>query len=491
MPLGPASGPSGAVIPGAPAGQMFHPHHMMDPLMYPGLIRQYDLAAVAAAAAANGGLPAVVKQQPSQPSIDPSLTAAVAAVASGPTSNAPRPPLSSVPPPSQTAPFSAGQTSAGSTLPTKKPEPETGDMAPTATSSANAGANEWNVTFNPNVKKQLDISLSHDLDHSSVVCCVKFSPNGRYLATGCKQSAQMYDVETGKKLQTFIDTDPRSQTDPYIRSVCFSPDGMTLATGAEDRTIKLWDVQSGTIRHNLQGHELDIYSLDYSKDGRLIVSGSGDRRVKIWEAETGRLLHNLGADDVGPKDGVTSVAFSPDGRYVAAGSLDRVVRIWDVQTGYFIDRFEGHSDSVYSVAFDPEGKTVASGSLDKTLRLWDVSSRSRSRCRHTFVGHKDFVLSVAFSNDGSWIASGSKDRYVNFWDPRTANLLMTLHGHKNSVISVAVCGAGSSDGSSLGKGWFATGSGDHRARIWSFSSASSNSPVGNAIPPAPTSSSSS
>lgn len=325
---------------------------------------------------------------------------------------------------------------------------------------------EWNLTFNTNVKKHLDINLLHDLDHNSVVCCARFSANGKYLATGCKQSAQLFDVETGQKLQTFADSDPNSpnQGDPYVRSVCFSPDSTVLATGAEDRTIKLWDVQGGTIKHNLQGHSLDIYSLDYSRDGRLIVSGSGDRHVKVWDAESGKLLHNLGADDVGPKDGVTSVAFSPDGRFVAAGSLDRVVRIWDVQTGYFIDRFEGHQDSVYSVAFDPDGKTLASGSLDKTLRLWDVSSRSRSRCRHTFVGHKDFVLSVAFAPNGSWIASGSKDRYVHFWDPRSANLLMTLHGHKNSVISVAV----SSSPADAGKGWFATGSGDHRARIWSF-----------------------
>ena len=58
-------------------------------------------------------------------------------------------------------------------------------------------------------------------------------------------------------------------------------------------------------------------------------------------------VHTLGNDEVGPKDGVTSVAFSPDGRLVAAGSLDKIVRIWDAETGYFLDRFEGHTDSVY------------------------------------------------------------------------------------------------------------------------------------------------
>jgi glucose repression regulatory protein TUP1 len=66
------------------------------------------------------------------------------------------------------------------------------------------------------------------------------------------------------------------------------------------------------------GHDLDIYSLDFSNDGTHIVSGSGDKKAKIWDVEKGKCINTLGNDDVGPKDGVTSVAFSPDSRYVAA-----------------------------------------------------------------------------------------------------------------------------------------------------------------------------
>eukprot|EP01102_Stenamoeba_stenopodia_P010088 TRINITY_DN29_c0_g1_i1.p1 TRINITY_DN29_c0_g1~~TRINITY_DN29_c0_g1_i1.p1 ORF type:complete len:567 (-),score=86.92 TRINITY_DN29_c0_g1_i1:164-1864(-) len=320
---------------------------------------------------------------------------------------------------------------------------------------------DWNVIYNPNVQTNFNVELGSTLDHSSVVCCVRFSHDGKYLATGCNRSAQIYDVETGDKLHTFSD-EASKDGDLYIRSVCFSPDGKLLAAGAEDKTVKVWDIERKRLSHTFTGHEMDIYSLDFTSDGQFIVSGSGDKKAKVWDVEKGKCIFTLGNDELGPKDGVTSVAISPDGRLIAAGSLDRVVRLWDAQTGYFLDRYEGHLDSVYSVAFSPDGRSLASGSLDKTLKLWDLSgSRTRSRCRSTFTGHKDFVLSVAFSPDGNWLISGSKDRNVQFWDPRTAVTHMMLQGHKNSVISVAVNPL---------NGSFATGSGDFRARIWRYKS---------------------
>jgi glucose repression regulatory protein TUP1 len=113
--------------------------------------------------------------------------------------------------------------------------------------------------------------------------------------------------------------------DSYVRSVCFSPDSKYLVAGAEDKTIKLWDIQGKRLRHSLVGHSKDIYSVDYSADGQYVVSGSGDKRAKLWDVNTGTCVRTFGDDD-GPKDGVTSVAVSPDNRYIAAGSLDRVVR---------------------------------------------------------------------------------------------------------------------------------------------------------------------
>ena len=337
------------------------------------------------------------------------------------------------------------------------------------------------------------VDLMHTLKHSSIVCCVKFSGDGRYIATGCNRVAYLYEAATGAAAQPvgqFTDQRP-SEHDSYIRSVCFTADNQSLITGAEDRTVKVWDIASGRIKHTYggeTGHTLDIYSLDASSDGRLIASGSGDKTVKLWNIAGGECLHTLGGEGAarqgtGPTDGVTSVSISPDGRTLAAGSLDKVVRLWDTGTGQFLAKLgdgdtaamgqhtSGHGDSVYSVAFSPDGRTLASGSLDNSIMLWDVSQARQNGNGSTtpvvtkFTGHTDYVLSVAFNVDGSLLMSGSKDRTVQFWEPRAAGngavdtSKLSLSGHENSVISI---------GHSSANKTFVTGSGDRQARIWSY-----------------------
>ncbi|CAO3693350.1 unnamed protein product [Rhizopus stolonifer] len=326
---------------------------------------------------------------------------------------------------------------------------------------------DWFALFNPKATRYLKVDLLHTFDHGSVVCCVKFSADGRFLAAGCNQATYIYDTLTSARVAVLQDENAGREGDLYIRSVSFSPDGKCLATGAEDKQIRIWDIAKKRIRGILSGHEQDIYSLEFSRDGRVLVSGSGDRTARIWDWQNTRCLHELRINDADQQDlGVTSVATSPDSRLVAAGSLDKVVRVWDAVTGQLLERLEGHKDSVYSVAFMPDGKTLVSGSLDKTLRMWQLGAgergyeRNKNACIQVFSGHKDFVLSVATTPDANWIVSGSKDRGVQFWDPRTGQTQFMLQGHKNSVISVAT--------SPGHKPMFATGSGDNRARIWSY-----------------------
>ncbi|ONH77322.1 Transcriptional repressor TUP1 [Pichia kudriavzevii] len=328
--------------------------------------------------------------------------------------------------------------------------------------------NDYYLVYNPNIPKKVDISLVHSFDHTSVVCCVSFSKDGKFLATGCNKLTQVFSVETGDLVARLNDESSVSPTggydtdtgDLYIRSVCFSPDGKFLATGAEDKIIRIWDLATRTIVKYLKGHEQDIYSLDFFPDGKRLVSGSGDRTVRIWDVYNGQCSLTLSIED-----GVTTVAVSPDGSLIAAGSLDRTVRVWDANKGYLVERLDssnefgnGHMDSVYSVTFTNNGKEIASGSLDRTIKLWSLkdldkqpSSVSKSNCEVTYVGHKDFVLSVCCTPDDQFILSGSKDRGVIMWDKESGEPYIMLQGHRNSVISVSVSPVVGSNG-----GYFAT-----------------------------------
>ena len=223
------------------------------------------------------------------------------------------------------------------------------------------------------------------------------------------------------------------------RSVSFSPDGRFIASGSDDYTVKLWDIQNQKLAHTFEGHSSDVNSVAFSPDGRFIASGAGDFKssdhtVKLWDIQNQKLAHTF----EGHSSSVNSVAFSPDGRFIASGagnykSSDNTVKLWDIQNQKLAHTFEGHSSDVNSVAFSPDGRFIASGgSDDHTVKLWDIQTQ---KLAHTFEGHSSSVNSVAFSPDGRFIASGagdykSSDNTVKLWDIQTWSNEMTLLSSK-------------------------------------------------------------
>jgi glucose repression regulatory protein TUP1 len=136
---------------------------------------------------------------------------------------------------------------------------------------------DWHAVFNPRVMRRLDVDLVHNLVHQSVVCCVRFSADGKYVATGCNRSAQIFDVVTGQQVCHLTDNTTNQDGDLYIRSVCFSPNGKFLATGAEDKIIRvsptskfdtmtIANVKSG-LGHCQQAHPSPIL---WSRTGHLL-----------------------------------------------------------------------------------------------------------------------------------------------------------------------------------------------------------------------------
>ena len=123
-----------------------------------------------------------------------------------------------------------------------------------------------------------------------------------------------------------------------------SPNGRTIASGAEDRTIRLWEARTGRQLAALQGHQALIYNLAFSPDGRTLASASRDRTVRLWQV--GAESQALRAHQAG----VNGVAFSPDGKAIASASSDKTVRLWDTTTGRPSTVLHGHEATLYGVA---------------------------------------------------------------------------------------------------------------------------------------------
>ncbi|MDX2070880.1 MAG: WD40 repeat domain-containing protein [Haliscomenobacter sp.] len=285
--------------------------------------------------------------------------------------------------------------------------------------------------------------------HRSYVLSVAFSPDGKRLATGSDDnSVKIWDLQSGKETLSL---------EGHIKSVtcvAFSPDGKSLATGSDDYSAKIWDLQSGKETLSLEGHTSSVSSVAFSPDGKSLATGSWDYSAKIWDLQSRKPTLNL----EGYTSSVSSVAFSPDGKSLAMGFDDNNAKIWDLQSGKETLSLEGHMASISSVTFSPDGKSLATGSYDKSAKIWDLQSGKQTL---SLEGHTTEVSSVAFSSDGKSLATGSYDKSAKIWDLQSGKQTLSVEGHASLVLSVAL----SPDGK-----WLATGSHDHSAKIWDLQS---------------------
>jgi WD40 repeat protein len=259
-----------------------------------------------------------------------------------------------------------------------------------------------------------------------------FTPDASTLVTASRdRTVKLWNVESGKPAGTILGHLAQLQT------MALAPDGRSLATGGYDHSVKIWGLPPIEERDSLRGHVGAVATVGFSPDGKLLASAGADRFLRIWNVASGRPEATIPADAQrlaaeGHTASILRVAYSPDGETLATADLDGIVKLWQARTGNLLATWKAGEALVLGLAYHPAGKTLITGDYKGVVTFWDTDQR---QVRTRIQAHADYVMSLDCALTGELLASaGSLPYTLKLWDAVT--------GQERGTISKNVADSG-------------------------------------------------
>ncbi|KAM4640620.1 WD repeat-containing protein 47 isoform 2-T2 [Discoglossus pictus] len=275
-------------------------------------------------------------------------------------------------------------------------------------------------TSSTNSPIQPVVRFKRNKHHKGSIYCVAWSPCGQLLATG---SNDKYVKVLPFNAETCNATGPDlefSMHDGTIRDLAFmegpeSGGAILISAGAGDCNIYTTDCQRGQGLHALSGHTGHILAL-YTWSGWMIASGSQDKTVRFWDLRVPSCVRVIGTTFHGTGSPVASVAVDPSGRLLATGQEDSSCMLYDIRGGRMVQSYQPHASDVRSVRFSPGAHYLLTGSYDMKIKVTDLQGDLTKQLPIIDVGeHKDKVIQCRWHTQDLSFLSSSADRTVSLW----------------------------------------------------------------------------